>query len=232
MQQILKNKLFISTACLVLAAVLSFILLPKMYEDKTATANVLVLNQTVAEGTEITEKLLSTAEVGAFGLSGAVATDKEQVIGMVATSTIFEGEYLTKNRLALAEEYKKSASGAVLADGQFLLVLKIPSTSSGLAGQLRGAALVDVYTTVEVENGAIKTEKILSQISVKHVLNSKLESLDDLGERMTEEEAGVKDDTDYTPVYIVVTVNEAQAKTLIALEKAENFHLTLTRAGD
>ena len=232
MQKILKNKLFISTACLVLAAVLSFVLLPKMYEDETATANVLVLNQTVAEGTEITEKLLSTAEVGAFGLSGAVATDKEQVIGMVATSTIFEGEYLTKNRLALAEEYKKSASGAVLADGQFLLVLKIPSTSSGLAGQLRGAALVDVYTTVEDENGAIKTEKVLSQISVKHVLNSKLESLDDLGERMTEEEAGVKDDTDYTPVYIVVTVNEAQAKTLIALEKAENFHLVLTRAGD
>ena len=61
MQKILKNKLFISAACLVLAAVLSFVLLPKMYEDKTATANVLVLNQTVAEGTEITEKLLSTA---------------------------------------------------------------------------------------------------------------------------------------------------------------------------
>ena len=232
MQKILKNKLFISTACLVLAAVLSFALLPKMYEDKTATANVLVLNQTVDEGTEITEKLLTTAEVGAFGLSGAVATDREQVIGMVATSTIYEGEYLTKNRLVTAEEYKKSASGAVLADGQFLLALKIPSTSSGLAGQLRGAALVDVYTTVDDENGAIKTEKVLSQISVKHVLNSKLESLDDSGERMTEEEDDAKDDTDYTPVYIVVTVDETQAKTLIALEKAENFHLTLTRAGD
>ena len=231
MQKILKNKLFISTACLVLAAVLSFVLLPKMYENKTATANVLVINQTVAEGTEISEKLLSTAEVGALGLSGAVATDKKQVIGMVATSTIYKGEYLTENRLVTAEEYKKSASGAVLADGQFLLALKIPSTSSGLAGALRGGALVDVYTTVEDENGAIKTEKILSQISVKHVLNSKLESLEDLGERMTEDEDGVKDDTDYTPVYIVVTVNEAQAKTLIALEKAENFHLTLTKAG-
>ena len=232
MQKILKNKLFISTACLVLAAVLSFVLLPKMYEDETATANVLVLNQTVDEGTEITENLLTTAEVGAFGLSGAVATDKEQVIGMVATSTIYEGEYLTKNRLVTAEEYKKSASGTVLEDGKFLLALKIPSTSSGLAGQLREAALVDVYTTVEDENGAIKTEKALSQISVKHVLNSKLESLDDLDECMTEETDSVKDDADYTPVYIVVTVDETQAKALIALEKAENFHLTLTRAGD
>ena len=231
MQKILKNKLFISTACLVLAAVLSFALLPKMYEDKTDTVSVLVLNQTVDDGTEITEKLLSTAEVGTFGLSGAVATDKQQVIGMVATSTIYEGEYLTKNRLAPAGDYEKNASGAALADGQFLLALKMPTTSSGLAGQLRGASLVDVYTTVEDENGAIKTEKVLSQISVKHVLNSKLESLEDLGERMTEDEDGVKDDTDYTPVYIVVTVNEAQAKTLIALEKAENFHLTLTKAG-
>lgn len=231
MQKILKNKLFISTACLVLAAVLSFVLLPQMYEDKTTTANVLVLNQTVAEGTEITEKLLSNAEVGTFGLSEAVVTDKEQVIGMVATSTIYEGEYLTQNRLVTADEYKKSASGAALADGQFLLALKIPSTSSGLAGQLRGAALVDVYTTVEDENGAIKTEKVLSQISVKQVLNSKLESLDDLDESVSEESDGVKDEADYAPVYIVVTVDEAQAKTLIALEKAENFHLALTRAG-
>ena len=55
--------------------------------------------------------------------------------------------------------------------------------------------------------------------------------VNDSAEVLTEDEDGVKDDTDYTPVYIVVTVNEAQAKTLIALEKAENFHLTLTKAG-
>ena len=232
MQKILKNKLFISTACLVLAAVLSFVLLPKIYEDETATANVLVLNQTVAEGTEITENLLTTAEVGAFGLSGAVATDKEQVIGMVATSTIYEGEYLTKNRLVSAEEYDNSGHGTALEFGEFLLTLKLPSTSAGLAGVLRGGALVDVYTTTENENGGIETEKALSEISVKQVLNSKLESLDYLDESLAEESDDVKDDADYAPVYIVVTVDETQAKALIALEKAENFHLTLTRAGD
>jgi len=232
MQKILKNKLFISTACLVLAAVLSFVLLPKIYEDETATANVLVLNQTVDEGTEITENMLTTAEVGAFGLSGAVATDKEQVIGMVATSTIYEGEYLTKNRLVSAEEYDNSGHGTALEFGEFLLTLKLPSTSAGLAGVLRGGALVDVYTTTENENGAIETEKALSEISVKQVLNSKLESLDDLDESLAEESDGMKDDADYAPVYIVVTVDETQAKTLIALEKAENFHLTLIKAGD
>ncbi|PKM71717.1 MAG: hypothetical protein CVU91_12635 [Firmicutes bacterium HGW-Firmicutes-16] len=232
MQKILKNKLFIGTACLVLAAVLSFVLLPKMYEGETATANVLVLNQTVDEGTEITENLLATAEVGAFGLSGAVATDKEQVIGMVATSTIFEGEYLTKNRLVSAEEYENSGHGTSLEFGEFLLTLKLPSTSAGLAGVLRGGAFVDVYTTTENENGAIASEKALSEISVKQVLNSKLESLDDLDESLAEESDGVKDDADYVPVYIVVTVDETQAKTLIALEKAENFHLTLIKAGD
>lgn len=232
MQKILKNKLFISTACLVLAAVLSFVLLPKIYEDETATANVLVLNQTVDEGTEITENMLTTAEVGAFGLSGAVATDKEQVIGMVATSTIYEGEYLTKNRLVSAEEYDNSGHGTALEFGEFLLTLKLPSTSAGLAGVLRGGALVNVYTTTENENGAIETEKALSEISVKQVLNSKLESLDDLDESLTEESDGVNDEADYAPVYIVVTVDETQAKTLIALEKAENFHLTLIKAGD
>ena len=64
------------------------------------------------------------------------------------------------------------------------------------------------------------------------MLNSKLESLDDLDESLAEESDGMKDDADYVPVYIIVTVDETQAKTLIALEKAENFHLTLIKAGD
>ena len=97
---------------------------------------------------------------------------------------------------------------------------------------LAGGCFWGVEAYFQRLNGVIKTEKALSEISVKQVLNSKLESLDDLDERPNEETDGVKNDADNTPVYIVVTVDETQAKTLIALEKAENFHLTLIKAGD
>lgn len=232
MQKLLKNKLFIGTACLVLAAVLSFVLLPKLNENEQATTSVAVLNRMVDEGTEITEDLLVSVEVGAFGLSDAIVRDKSQVIGMVANSRIYKGEYLTKNRLATAADYKNSAYGTALEPGKFLLALKLPAASSGLAGALRGGGLVDVYTTSEDEVGAITAEKVLSEISVKQLLNSKLLSLGELDKPSDARVDGVEEDQDFVPVYVLVAVDELQARTLIALEKAENFHLTLIKAGD
>lgn len=230
MQKLITNKIFIGTVCLLLAAVLSFVLLPKLYEDETATVQVVVLNCTAEKGTVITEEMLKTVEVGALGLSGTVATTKEQVLGMVAASTIYPGEYLTKNRLLPADDYK--GDGTALQNGQYLLSLKLPSPAAGLAGVLRGGDCVDVYTTLEDENGIMATQKVLTNISVVKVFNTHLESLDTLDKQASQDVSGVKSSNDYAPVYIVVRVDESQAKALISLEHSENFHLSLAKAGD
>ena len=229
MKNVFKNKVFIGTVCLVLAAVLSFVLLPRLYKDKTATAQILTLSQTVKAGTEITGEMLSTTEVGAFGLPADVATDKAQVIGMVAAETMYSGEYLMKSHLISAADYSETSTE--MEDGVVLLTLKLPSSSAGLAGVLRSSSFVDVYTTVENEDYVTSAVKALSGIPVIEVLNAKLESLDDLDKAS----ADGADDTataDYIPVYIVVKADEGQAKTLIALEEDENFHLALTKAGE
>ncbi len=229
MQGITKNKLFIGAVCLVLAAVLSFVLLPKLYENELSTTQVIVLNQAVEEGSLITKDMLKTIEVGAFGLPSNIAQSAEQVVGMVAATAIFEGEYLSKNRLVKPDEYKNET---VIEDGKVLLSLKLPSAASGLVGVLRAGDLVDVYTTVEDENSAITTKKALTSILVKEVLNKHLENLNDLDKDSENPEVGDDDKGDYEPSFIVVMVDEEQTKTLIALEKAENFHLTLAKAGD
>ncbi len=226
MQKLIKNKLFLGTLCLLMAGVLSFILLPRLYADKNAVTSVIVLNQTIEEGTAITEEMLKTIEVGALGLPTNVAKSSEQLIGKVATSTIYKDEYLTENRLVSMEDYKKEI--AITEDGTVLLTLKLPSTSSGVAGVLQNGGLVDVYSTDETDTGELVTQKVFSEIFVKQVLNAKLESVDTL--KKQENVDGVSDD--FIPYYIVVQVEEAQAKTLITLEKKESFHLTLAKAGE
>ena len=226
MQNILKNKIFIGTLCLLMAGVLSFILLPRLYADKNTVTSVVVLNQTIEEGTAITEEMLKTIEVGALGLPTDVAKSSEQLIGKVATATIYKDEYLAENRLISFEDYKKEI--AITEEGTVLLTLKLPSTSSGVAGVLQNGALVDVYTTDETDTGELETQKVFSEILVKQVLNAKLESMDTL--KNQENIDGVSDDL--IPYYIVVQVEEVQAKTLITLEKKESFHLTLAKAGE
>ena len=63
MRKLVTNKIFIGTVCLVLAAVLSFVLLPKLYEDETATVQVVVLNRTAEKGTVILKDLILGAQI-------------------------------------------------------------------------------------------------------------------------------------------------------------------------
>ena len=223
MQKLIKNKLFLGTLCLLLAGVLSFILLPKLYENELATTKIVVLNQTVEEGTLITESMLTSIEVGAYGLPDYVLKDESQVVGMVANATIYKGEYLQSVRFMSAEE-----AGAMQEEEDYneqgfqLVTLELPSASAGIAGILGGGDWVDVYAYTEDELGQAVVNKVLSEIYIYKVFNSSLQSVDEI----TEENGN------FSPSYIVVRVNEEQAKTLIALERADSMHLSLAKDGD
>lgn len=78
--KILKNRIFLITVCIVLAVAISFILLPKFYEDKGVTVTVLRAAQHIPAGTKIREKHLTTVEMGKFGLPDAVINDKTKIV--------------------------------------------------------------------------------------------------------------------------------------------------------
>lgn len=232
MLKLLKNKIFIGMMCLLMAGVLAFFLLPKLYKSQTSTADIVELKQTVEYGTKITDAMLTTATVGTYGLPTSVIRDKSEIVGLVAGSTIYAGEYLWHDRFITQNAYEKETSktGVDLSDGTYLLTISLPSASAGVAGILRAGDIVDVYG-FSGDNGRITVNEELTGVKVHEVLNSKLMSLNDLDAKLMATPNANLSDYDFIPVYVVFIVTDQQAKTLIGLEKDKSLHLALRKAG-
>ncbi len=232
MLRLFKNKIFIGAMCLLLAGVLSFLLLPKLYKAQASTVEIVKLKQTVEYGTKITDDMLTDAEVGSYGLPNNVVKDKSEITGLVAGDTIYAGEYLWRDSFIAAEAYEKATSkaGLGLVDGSYLLTISLPSASSGVAGNLRAGDVVDVYGYTG-DNGNITVSEVLTGVEVYEVLNSKLLSLDDLDAKLKANPNADTSNYDFIPAFVVFAVNEQQTKTLIGLEKDKSLHLTLRKAG-
>ena len=231
MLKIFKSKTFIGIICLLLAAVIAFLLLPRFYSARATVRNVVRVSKDVPAGTTLTADMLSTAEVGAYGLSEKTVASVGDAVGLVALDNLYAGEYLWSERIATAEEYKKQADEKTkgLSGSNCLVTIEFPTASAGIASVLRAGNIVDVYEHVEGEDRSTSVSKCLTGLFVYDVLNQKLESLDELDKKR--EEAIVEEDTnyDFIPKYVVFRCSQTQAETLIRLEKMDAFHLTLRK---
>ena len=233
MAKVFKSKIFLGAVCLILAAVLAFVVLPSFYSSKSETTNAVKLNQDIPVGTVISGEMLSTVEVGSFGLPGSVVLNKDDAIGKVASENMYVGEYLTNTRISTEEEYQQLVAEQTkgLTNGYCLVTVKFSGASAGVASVLRAGHIVDVHECIENEDYTYSVQKVLSSMYVYDVLNAELESLGELDTKL--EEALVEDDTDYDfePAFVVFRCTEQQAQTLIRLERMEALHLTLQRTG-
>ncbi|WP_277668570.1 Flp pilus assembly protein CpaB [Caproiciproducens galactitolivorans] len=228
MLKLFKNKIFIGAMCLLLAGILAFVFLPRLYGAQSGTTEIVKLRQTVESGTVITDDMLTVAEVGAYGLPDSVIRDKSEITGLIAGETVYAGEYLWRDCFMTPEAYGQGGNGTGygLSDGTYLLTIALPSESSGLAGILRAGDTVDVYGYSD-ESGSAVVNKALTGVIVYEVLNDKLASLDDLDAKLKADSDADASDYDFAPAYVVFVVNEQQAETLIGLEKDKALHLTL-----
>lgn len=217
---------------MLVAAGIAFFVIPRFYAGQKATTSVVRPTQEIAAGTVITEAMLTTTEVGTYGLPERIVKGGSEVIGKVALETIHAGEFFWADSLTTEEAYKATvgANTKGLEDGYCLVTIKCSEASAAVAGVLRPGNIVDVMECVEnTEHGTFSTVKALDNMYVYDVLNSGLVSLDEV-DRMAE--SATEDSStnyDYEPAYVVIRCTEAQAQTLIRLEKAETLHMTLQR---
>ncbi len=125
MTKLFRSKAFLGCICLVLAAVMAFLLLPRFYASQSATVNIVRVNKEVSAGTVITSDMLTTAEVGAYGLPEKVVISENEAIGKVAAETLYAGEMLWQDRLVSAEDYLASEEARTkgLSAGMYLVTL-------------------------------------------------------------------------------------------------------------
>lgn len=140
MGKVFKSKITLGIVCILLAAAIAFLLLPRFYASRADIAKAVKLSEDVPVGTIITGDMLTTADVGAYGLPNSVVQIEADAIGLVASENLYAGEFLTTSRLITEEEYQKLVAEQTkgLENGYCLVSVSFPSSSAGVASVLRG----------------------------------------------------------------------------------------------
>lgn len=230
--KLLKNRIFLSVLCLILAAGVSFLLLPRFYADKSATVTILRAAEDIVAGTELTEKQLIGVEVGSYGLPEGVINDKAQLIGKVAQADIVKGDYLFPQKVGdyLANELLDR----IVENNQRLVTVSVPSIAAGLSSHLLAGDIVTVAVFLEsTASGQDSSPQVilypeLKGLEVYSVENAKTQDTAEMREQQKDSQSGSSD-----PVAKAVTliVTEAQAEKLIQAEYTGKLHLIFEKRG-
>lgn len=226
------SRIVIAAICILLAAAVSFVLLPRLYGQRNELTAVVVLAQDVERGTAITGKMLTEEQVIAYNLPKGFLRNKSDAVGKIATEPLYSGEYLWVGRLADANTYQEALTeqSRGLKNGYCLVTIELPASSAGVAGVLRAGDKADVFEYQENTDGlgGYAVSLLMPDMEIYDVLNEKLVSLSAIDELL---EAG--SDTaavstyDVCPTYAVFRCTEDQAMELIRLEKEKALHLVL-----
>lgn len=230
--KLLKNRIFLSVLCLVLAAVVSFLLLPRFYADKSATVTVLRAAEDIPAGTELTEQHLVSVEVGSYGLPEGVLNDKTQLIGKVAQTDIAKGDYLFSQKVGdyLANELLDR----IVKNNQRLVTVSVPSVAAGLSSHLLAGDIVTVAVFMEkASNGQDSSPQVilypeLKGLEVYSVENARTQDTAEMREQQKESQSG---SSDPVPKTVTLIVTESQAEKLIEAEYTGKLHLIFEKRG-
>jgi pilus assembly protein CpaB len=230
--KILKNRIFLSALCIIVATAISFGLLPKFYEDKSATIMVLRASEEIPMGTEIKDNHLTIVEVGNYGLPEGVINDKDTVLGKVAQTNIIKGDYFFPQKLGgfLVNELLDR----ITKNNQRLVTISVPSIAAGLSSHLQNGDIVTVAVFLEqASDGQHSSPQIiiypeLKGLEVYSVENARTQ---DTAEMREQQKNGQSPNGDTVPKAVTLIVTEAQAEKLIQAEYTGKLHIIFEKRG-
>jgi len=230
--KILKNRIFLSTLCIIVAAVVSFVLLPRFYENKDTTVMVLRAAEDIPTGTRIEDKYLAQSEVGKLGLPEDVINDKLQIVGKIAQTDIFKGDYISPKKLG--EYFADEKLDHITENNQRLVTISVPSIAAGLSSHLQSGDIVTVVMFMDkASNGHSASPQVilypeLKGLEVYSVENARTQSTAQVREQQTE---GQLSSGDPVPKAVTLVATEAQATKLIEAEYTGKLHLIFEKRG-
>lgn len=246
MSRILRSKLFISIILLICAGFLTFWVLPQVNNAKSETVTVVQMIEDVNAGTRISETMVTTKEIGKYGVDNAVITKKDDVVGKYAATNIRRGTNVYSDMFVNEFTQVDGALDSILKPTDRLVTVTLPSAAAGMAKMLKPGSVVDVLTQ-QAKKAAVVDEygyaeeddtiimeqvPLMQNVVVYKIYNNALDETDELQRRYTsllEANDGSEEDFDSSmiPVYVTLIVNDEQALKLGNQEYNGNIHLVL-----
>lgn len=230
--KLLKNRIFLSILCIVIAACVSFLLLPRFYEQKSATVMILRASEDIHAGTEITDKYLVTVEVGDYGLPQDVINDKALIVGKIAQTHISKGDYFFPQKLG--KFVVNELFDRIVSNNQRLVTISVPSIAAGLSSHLQNGDIVTVAVFLErASDGQDSSPQVilypeLKGLEVYSVENARTQDTVEVRKQQSDSQSSTGDPI---PKAVTLIVTESQAKRLIEAEYTGKLHLIFEKRG-
>lgn len=215
--KIFQNKIFVGVGCVVLAAVMAFILLPSVNRSKNGTVKILKLKENISAGTQIDETMLEEKEVGKYGLPESIVNDKDKVVGKFAACSISSDDLILSSKLSDFAASKKL--DGVMNAGKMLVTVSLDSVAAALGNHLQSG---DIVSVIGYADNTVTAYEELKNLEVFSVENDDAQNLDDLENDENAEKIASN---------ITLVVNQAQAEKLVQTEYSCKVHAVFVKRG-
>ena len=236
MRRFFRSKLFISIILLVMAALLTFVFLPKLYGSQSETIDIVQFIDDVNVGTKISPDMLATKTIGRYGVDASVIKTKEEIVGKYAANDIRRDTNLYSDQFVDQFEEADGAVDTLLQPGDKLITVSLASGASSVGGMVKNGMYVDVLTEKPSEgyseNVDMELVELLRNVRVYCLQNSAMEDIAALQRQwksLLELNNGSETsfDSSLVPAFATLIVNDEQAVKLANEEYSGTIHLVL-----
>lgn len=218
MKKLLENKLVVGGVCIVIAAILAFLVLPGMYKQKEKTIYICRLQADITAGTKIEAQMLKQVEVGSYGLPESVVKNPDELVGKYAKVSMTTDDYLYASKFAdfvSDERFDKAVS-----EGKRLIAVSVPSNAASVANQLKAG---DKVTVAYYADDTVIIDDTLKGIEIYSVENEDAQNPENV--------QGSEDKEDTIAANVTLIATEEQAAKLINAEYSGKLHIILESRG-
>lgn len=214
--KIFQNKMIVGVICIVVSAVIAFVVLPSFNKNKSLTIKIVQFKENVKAGSKIEESMLTEKEIGSYGLSKNVVKDKSEIIGKYVNTDIFKDDYILSDKISDFNFDKKLDE--VMENGKMLISVSIESIAAGVGNHLKAG---DRVSLIVFNDDEVLSYEELKNIEIYSIENDEAQSL---GEENSE-------DTKKIISSLTLIVNEAQAAKIVLCEYTGKVHAVLNKRG-
>ena len=213
--KIFQNRIFVGALCIILAAVVAFVVVPSLNNTKGKTQKVIKLKDDIVSGTKINEEMITETEVGSYGLPDNIITKKDDIVGKYSNCDIKSEDFVVASKLsdfAADERLDK-----IHSNGQKLVTVTVPSLAAGVGNHIRAGDYVSVFL---YDDGFVEVIDELKNIEIYSIENSEAQDIEH-----------TDDEADAVAATLTLIVNDIQAQKLIYTEYSGKLHIVFERRG-
>ena len=166
MKNLLKNRIVIGLICIILSLIICFGLTPMFNNALKSRVSLVRVNTEIHKGDQITEKMLTTVEVGGYNLPGNVVYRAEDVVGKYANTDLYKGDYILESKLSDTPMLKNAYLGKLNGENRAISV-SIKSFAAGLSGKLEAG---DIVTLIASDVGEKRETLVLPELQYVEII--------------------------------------------------------------